>query len=275
MRQTLTFSKSTADTNKIMKKVIPILLLLVAFLFEHSLVAQHQNSKSRFRVLAIAENGGHHIQYSNAAKIWLNQLAADSNFTIHYIENTSTINDSMLSTYQLFIQLDYPPYGWTDKAASTFQRYIEQGKGGWIGFHHASLLGEFDGFTMWQWFSRFMGDIQYKNYIAGFVSATIRAEDTTHPCMKGVPASFTIEKDEFYIYDKSPRPNVHVIANADESSYSPDSKIKMGDHPVVWSNEKMAARNLYVFMGHSPDLFNNKAYTTLFKNAIFWAAGSL
>jgi hypothetical protein len=46
----------------------------------------------------------------------------------------------------------------------------------------------------------------------------------------------------------------------------------MGDHPVIWTNEQMKAKNIYIFMGHSPDLFKNKFYTTLFRNAIFWAA---
>jgi hypothetical protein len=32
-------------------------------------------------------------------------------------------------------------------------------------------------------------------------------------------------------------------------------------------------KNVYIFMGHSPDLFDNAAYLTLFKNAIFWASG--
>lgn len=230
--------------------------------------------KPRFNVIALAEDGGHHIAYSTAAKVWLNKLAADSNFTIQYISNTSSINDSMLLQYQLFIQLDYPPYGWTEKAVAAFQQYIEQGKGGWLGFHHASLLGEFDGYPMWQWFSNFMGGIRYENYIAGFVSAKVNVEDRSHPCMKGMPASFKIEKDEFYTYNKSPRANVHVIASVDESSYSPPSAITMGDHPVIWSNENMKARNLYIFMGHSPDLFQNTAYTRLFSNAIFWAAGA-
>jgi len=41
-----------------------------------------------------------------------------------------------------FIQLDYPPYSWKEGSASALQRYITQGKAaGWIGFHHASLLG--------------------------------------------------------------------------------------------------------------------------------------
>ena len=249
-------------------------LFYLVFLLPAFLWARQQKEKHpRFNVIAIAERSGHHIEYSKMAKTWLNKLAADSNFAIHYIEDTNSITDSLLAQYQLFIQLDYPPYGWTGKAVSAFQKYIEQGKGGWLGFHHASLLGEFDGFPMWQWFSDFMGGIRYENYIAGFVSARVNVEDTTHPCMKGLPKSFKIEKDEFYTYNKSPRPNVHVIASVDESTYQPASAIKMGDHPVVWSNEHVAARNLYIFMGHSPDLFKNEAYTTLFRNAIFWTAG--
>jgi type 1 glutamine amidotransferase len=142
-----------------------------------------------------------------------------------------------------------------------------------MGFHHATLLGEFDGFPMWQWFSRFMGDIRYLNYIPTFVQGTVNVEDTRHPIMKGVPASFVIEKEEWYIYNKSPRPNVKVLASVDEATYKPDTKIRMGDHPVIWTNRKVPARNVYIFMGHSPNLFDNAPYTTLVRNAIFWAAG--
>jgi len=46
----------------------------------------------------------------------------------------------------------------------------------------------------------------------------------------------------------------------------------MGDHPVVWSNEHVKARNVYIFMGHRAEHFQNQAFTTLFRNAIFWAA---
>jgi uncharacterized protein len=230
-----------------------------------------QQSTPRFHVLAIAENGGHHIEYSKAARIWLNKLAVDSSFAIDYIENANNIDENLLNKYQLFIQLDYPPYAWPQKAASAFQDYIEKGKGGWIGFHHASLLGEFDGYPMWQWFSTFMGGIRWKNYIAGFAQASVNVEDKQHPCMKGIPSPFVIEKDEWYTYDKSPRPNVHVIASVDEKTYKPSSDIVMGDHPVIWTNDHYKARNIYIFMGHSPDLFNNTSYTTLFRNAIFWA----
>ncbi len=69
-----------------------------------------QNKSSRFRVLVISKNGGHHILYSQAGRIWLDKLAADSNFSIDYIHNTDSIEDAFLSKYRLFIQLDFPPY---------------------------------------------------------------------------------------------------------------------------------------------------------------------
>ncbi len=228
----------------------------------------------KFRVLALYENGGHHIAYSTRAKVWLDELAAKSGFAIDYIHNTDQVDEDYLGKYRLFLQLDYPPYAWKPKAAVAFKKYIEEGRGGWIGFHHATLLGEFDGYPMWDWFSNFMGGIRYQNYIATFAKADVNVEDKKHPIMKGVPAKFPVQTEEWYTYDKSPRPNVHVIATVDESSYQPDSKIKMGgDHPVVWTNPKMKARNVYIFMGHSPDLFDNEAYKRLFRNAIFWAAG--
>jgi len=246
-----------------------ILIALCLFTFFTS----HAQKTPRFKVIALYENGGHHIEYSKMAKLWLDKLAMDNNFVIEYIQNTDKIDDAFLANYQLFIQLDYPPYGWTEKAVAAFQRYIEEGRGGWIGFHHATLLGEFDGYLMWQWFSKFMGDVRYKNYIATFVKGKVNVEDKAHPVMKGVSPSFIVEKEEFYTYEKSMRPNVHVLASVDESTYRPNSDIKMGDHPVVWTNTNYKARNVYIFMGHSPVLFQSKDYTTLFSNAIFWAAG--
>ena len=232
-----------------------------------------QLNKSCFNVIVLAENKGSiHRPYVDVALPWLYQLAIDSSFTVDVIDNTEKIDDQLLSKCQLIIQLDFPPYMWSDKSKAAFEKYINEGRGGWIGFHHATLLGEFDGFAMWQWFSTFMGGIRYENYISTFVKANVIIEDSTHPCMKGIANPLLIEKEEFYIYNKSPRENVHVLAHVDEGSYVPDSKIKMGDHPVIWTNEKVKARNIYIFMGHHPNLFQNKSYIQLFRNAIFWAA---
>lgn len=228
----------------------------------------------RWHVLALYENGGHHIEYTRRARSWLDNLAVDSNFSIDYLTHTDSITDDLLTHYQLILQLDYVPYGWRPVAMRAFQKYIEEGRGGWIGLHHASLLGEFDGYPMWPWFDTFMGGIRWKDYIARFAKATVVVEDHAHPVMNGIPDSFPVQKEEWYTYDKSPRPNVHVLAHVDESTYQPDTSIKMGDHPVIWTNDHVRARNVYIFMGHSPVLFDDSVYRRLFSNAISWAASA-
>jgi YVTN family beta-propeller protein len=229
----------------------------------------------RFRVIALAERvAGDHQKFVDAATLYLNRLAAENGFAVDYITGTEPINEDFLAQYKLFIQLNYPPYRWAPAAKKAFVDYITQGKGGWIGFHHATLLGEFDGYSMDPWFSEFLGGIRFVNYLPAFAKATVKIEDPSSPLAKGLPPSFVIDKEEWYTWSKSPRPNVHVLATVDESSYVPDTTIKMGgDHPVVWSNSHYKARNVYIFMGHHGGLFDNPYFVQLFRNAVFWGAG--
>ena len=222
------------------------------------------------KVLVLTERGGQHGGFTDAGLRWLAAEGAKGNFSITEINNARNITEAYLSQFSLVIQLDFPPYTWPKEAEDAFVKYIEEGRGGWIGFHHATLLGEFDGFPLWQWFSDFMGGVRFKNYIAPLANGTLIVEDKQHPVMKDVPASFVVPDDEWYTYDKSPRPNVHVLANVDESSYTPASDIKMGDHPVVWVNESKKARNVYFQIGHSSKLYETEGFTTMFRNAINW-----
>ena len=222
------------------------------------------------KVLVLTERGGQHGGFTDAGLRGLAAEGAKGNFSITEINNARNITEAYLSQFSLVIQLDFPPYTWPKEAEDAFVKYIEEGRGGWIGFHHATLLGEFDGYPMWQWFSDFMGGVRFKNYIAPLADGTLIVEDKQHPVMKDVPASFVVPDDEWYTYDKSPRPNVHVLANVDESSYTPASDIKMGDHPVVWVNESKKARNVYFQIGHSSKLYETEGFTTMFRNAINW-----
>lgn len=222
------------------------------------------------KVLVLTERGGQHGGFTDAGLRWLAAEGVKGNFSITEINNARNITEAYLSQFSLVIQLDFPPYTWPKEAEDAFVKYIEEGRGGWIGFHHATLLGEFDGYPMWQWFSDFMGGVRFKNYIAPLADGTLIVEDKQHPVMKDVPASFVVPDDEWYTYDKSPRPNVHVLANVDESSYTPASDIKMGDHPVVWVNGSKKARNVYFQIGHSSKLYETEGFTTMFRNAINW-----
>jgi type 1 glutamine amidotransferase len=249
---------------------------LVTLLFAVFAIGQAdaQTDTNHFRALVLAERGDQHEAFVAAALVWLKTTAQQENFSFDVFNNPDKFTKPFLAKYQVFIQLNYPPYRWSDEAKSAFQDYIEQGRGGWVGMHHATLLGEFDGYAMWPWFSDFMGGIRFKDYIARRVSGTVILEDAAHPCFKGLPPRFVIDEEEWYTYDRSPRPNVHVLAHVDEASYTPPSDIEMGDHPVIWTNEKMKARNIYFQMGHHPSLLGNTNYTTLLRNSILWAAGT-
>jgi chitinase len=225
----------------------------------------------KINILVLTERGGQHESFTAAALLWLKTEMKNLNISFTEINNTKPVNENYLKQYQLILQLDYPPYSWTKEAENAFIKYIDRGLGGWVGFHHATLLGEFDGYPMWNWYSEFMGGIRFQNYIAQLADGTVRVEDSKHPVMKGVSPSFVLLADEWYTFNKSPRPKVHVLANVDETSYKPATNIKMGDHPAVWVNPAKKARNVYFLMGHSNRLFESEDFKTMFANAIKWA----
>lgn len=229
-------------------------------------------AEPQFRALVLTERGGQHGSFTDAALKWLTVKAQELNFEFTEINSPKSVTAKELSKYQLVIQLDYPPYTWPEEAEKAFMRYIDDGLGGWVGFHHATLLGEFDGYPLWHWFSDFMGGIRFKNYIAAKADGTVHVEASEHPVMQGVNKSFLIPDDEWYTFDRNPRPNVQVLASVDESSYRPASDIKMGDHPAIWTNPRKTARNVYFLMGHSGKLFDSKDFTKMFENALVWAS---
>jgi type 1 glutamine amidotransferase len=250
-----------------MKRLLP--LVFVACFCRMSAIAGEP-----FMALVIAEQGGQHEGFNKAAMKWLNENAGEWNCTFVLKHSTDSIDEAFLAKFKLVIQLDYPPYSWTKAAEKAFVRYIDEGRGGWIGFHHAALLGEFDGYPLWRWFSDFMGGIRFKNYIASKADGVLHVEVPEHPVMQGVSSSFTVPDEEWYTFDRSPRPNVQTLATVDEASYRPASDVRMGDHPAVWTNPHKAARNVYFLMGHSETLFNVKDFKTMFANAVRWTAGS-
>ena len=246
-----------------------------ALLTGNAAFAQYPERKPRSRLLSLAERAsGDHQAFVDAGKAYIARIAPQYDIAFDSITSTSPINDEYLAQYNGIMQLNHPPYHWTPTAQAAFERYMLSGRGGWIGFHHATLLGEFDGYPMSPWFSAFMGGIRFTHYIPGFAAATVHIEDRNHPLTRGLPASFTIDKEEWYTWDRSPRPNTHVIGTVDEKSYKPDSMIKMGgDHPVIWSNPKYKSRNAYIFMGHHGGLFDSPEFTRLYHNAVLWCAG--
>lgn len=222
------------------------------------------------KVLVLAERGGLHEPFTATGLQWLEDNKERFNMQLVVLNTAENIAKGELGNYHLVLQLNHPPYAWSKEAQLDFQNYINRGVGNYIGFHHATLLGEFDGYGMWQWFSDFMGGMRYENYIAEKCDGTVQVEDRQHPVMNDIPGTFVIEDDEWYTYNKNPRQNVHVLAHVDEASYTIKTNIKMGDHPVVWTNPSKGARNVYFQFGHSKLLFDNPVFVKLLENALKW-----
>jgi hypothetical protein len=108
-------------------------------------------AQPRFR-LVLFENGGHHLHYKQGAALARSTGGRQQFYCSIHTKHRFHQQDLPVQL-RCIIQLDYPPYGWKADAMDAFIDYMEKGKGGWIGLHHATLLGEFDGYPMWTWFS--------------------------------------------------------------------------------------------------------------------------
>lgn len=247
-----------------------------------SLMKNGKGTPAPRKVLVLAERGGDHEGFTARALEWLDENSEALNIELTIVSDAKTLKRGDVDKHNLVLQLNYPPYAWSDEARQDFEHYIDECKGAYIGFHHASLLGDFDGYPMWHWFSDFMGGIEFKTYIPQLADGTVQIETSNHPVTKGLPRTFVLPNDEWYTYNTDPRDRVFVLAHVDEASYvDKDSAPQwgpkayrpiptMGDHPVIWSNPEKRAKNVYFQFGHHRSLFDTPEFVQLFTNALNW-----
>ena len=94
----------------------------------------------------------------------------------------------------------------------------------------------------------------------------------THPIMQGVPATFEVFDELYYINaepEKIPAGTspIEVLAET-----SPSIRFK-APHPVAWITRHDRARIVGLTLGHDERVHDHPAYKTLLTNAVKWAAG--
>lgn len=251
-----------------MNKKIRVLLFAVSIAAVY-IGALSMIKRPAFRAIVILSKAKDHIKMMTSARPFLEKMASDNNFIVDITDDTSQLNDDNLAKYQVFIQLQEAPFDMSTEQQAAVQKFIEQGKG-WVGIHAAGLTGRdfvSPDIPYWQWFQDFMGGVVYSPHPA-FQKGTLIVEDRKHPATRNLPEKFEVS-DEWYEFDKSPRPQVQVLARADESTYK--QKKPMGDHPIIWSNPKYN-RMIYIGIGHDASLCSDKNYQVLVRDAILWAA---
>jgi len=102
--------------------------------------------------------------------------------------------------------------------------------------------------------------------IAKFSVNTLKAD---HPVMKGVPASFEVEDELYYLNaeaDKIPAGTVPIDVLAETS---PSVRFKQ-PHPAVWVTRHPNARIVGITLGHDERVHDLQAFKTLLINAVRW-----
>ena len=102
---------------------------------------------------------------------------------------------------------------------------------------------------------------------------SVNAVRPEHPIMKGVPASFDVEDELYYLNaepDKIPAGTAAIDVLAETS---PSVRFKK-PHPAVWTTTHPSARIVGITLGHDERVHDLPAFKTLLVNAVTWAAGS-
>ena len=129
--------------------------------------------------------------------------------------------------------------------------------------------GTWYGFAQWPELNAAIvgGGARGHDRIASF---SVKAVKPDHPVMKGVPASFDVEDELYYVNaepDKVPpgTASIEVLAET-----SPSVKFKQ-PHPAVWVTPHAGARIVGIALGHDERVHDHPAFKTLLANAVKWA----
>lgn len=216
-------------------------------------------AQTPFRVFVIAGTSADHSPMSTAGRPVLEKMGASNGFTIDFTTDKGLVNDANLAKYQVFMQLNLYPFDLGGPQRAALEKFVRQGKG-WLGIHAAGCAQ-----PDWAWFSELLGDITWVSH-ANFRNGAVAVEDREHPISRNLPASFRIN-DEWYVFSKSPRPKVKVLAKADGTG---NASYDNGDHPMLWTSP-LYQRAAYCSIGHDPADWSHSDYLALIRDALLWA----
>jgi uncharacterized protein len=209
-----------------------------------------------------------HVDFAMQAIPFFQEMAKRDHFDFNATSNWDDMNPRVLKEYQVVMWLDEFPS--TPAQRKAFEEYMEHG-GGWMGFH---IAGWTENRAVWSWFSDFLGTVFVGNSWPP-LPATLTVNDTTHPAVKGLPASFVSPDNEWYSWQPTLRsnPNIKVLMTLASSNFPLGFKDTLGggDVPVTWTNTKY--KMLYTNMGHGSKILNSATQNQFFEKALLWLCG--
>jgi type 1 glutamine amidotransferase len=214
----------------------------------------------------------------------IRKLGAENGFTVETTADPAAFTPANLAKYKALVFLSTTGNVLPESAQrAALEGYI-RGGGGYFGIHAASDMGGVA--TSWPFYlglvgAAFKGHTNSRLYSdtplparpgltyggklaqapadADQVSPVMKAssseparvvvEDRRSPLTRGWGGALTLT-DEWYGFVANPRPQVHVIAKVDETTYSPGRGEMGADHPIAWCRAYEGGRSVYTALGH-------------------------
>jgi type 1 glutamine amidotransferase len=229
--------------------------------------------KGKPRLLVFEKiNGFKDVPSVDAARTALTAMAQRKGWALVVTDKGGAINPTTLRQFDAVIWNNISGDVLTLSQRAALKRYLENG-GGFIAMHGSAG----DPAYFWDWYVDRLIGARFNAHPMNpqFQDARI-AVDKAHPLAKNLPGEWTMN-DEWYSFHTNPRAvGAKVILTLDESTYSPvgpmDTNLRMGDHPLAWTNCIGRGRMFYSAIGHRPETYVQPQHVTLLEDAVTWVA---
>lgn len=237
-------------------------------------------------VLVYTRTGGfRHLSIVDGV-VAIHELGVQHGFAVEHTEDPAAFTDDNLARFGAVIFLNTTGNVLDDDGRAAFERYV-RGGGAWVGVHSAADT-EYD----WPFYGQLLAGAYFLSHPIQ-QPGELRNEAPDHPSTEHLPEQWSIPFEEFYSFQRNPRPDVRVLLNIDEDSYSQDPNTThlpneetfpefpegetgvMGDHPMSWCHEIDDGHAWYTALGHEGYLYRTPDYRAHLLGGILTAAGRI
>lgn len=214
------------------------------------------------RLLVFSKTAGfRHASIPDGVKA-LQELFKDR-YEVEATEDAAQFTDENLKRFKAVIFLSTTGDILNADQQKAFEGFIKAG-GGYAGVHAAA-----DCEYSWPWYGQLVG--AYFKTHPNIQATTLKVEDRTHRSTRMLPAEWR-RTDEWYVYDKSPRDRVKILASIDDSTIQGAT---MGaDHPIAWYHDFDGGRAWFFNGTATTESFREELFLKHLEGGILWAAGA-
>lgn len=240
-----------------------IVIVLLGLCFSAPIFAQDEpkdtaTSKMPELVMVFTKTTGYRHESIEKGVQTLRELGRKHKFVALQTESGEDFTPENLKNYKLVVFLSTTDEVLDDAQQRAFESYIRNG-GSYLGIHAASDT-EYD----WPWYGKLVGG--YFESHPEQQKAKIDVVDINHPSTAHLKDEWS-RFDEWYNY-KNLNPNVNVLLNLDETSYSGGTNGE--NHPIAWYHEFDGGRVFYTGGGHTEASFDEPDFRQHLLGAIEW-----